>query len=61
MKKICIKIGAINNLRQVWAQDLSKLYYFKKRATPKLQKYVDSDSDYSDESSPQIMLSVRLD
>jgi hypothetical protein len=39
MKKICVKVGVRNNFRLISANDLSKIYYVKKRATPKLPKF----------------------
>lgn len=40
MKKICIKVGASNKYKQICAADISKIYYIKKRPTPKLPKFV---------------------
>lgn len=39
MKKICVKIGIRNIVRRISAEDISKLYYFKKRNTPRLPKF----------------------
>jgi hypothetical protein len=39
MKKVIVKIGALRNLRQISVDDLSKIYYFKKKTTPKLPKF----------------------
>lgn len=44
MKKITVRAGAKMIVRQILVEDLSKIYYFKKRCTPKLPKYVDLPS-----------------
>lgn len=59
MKRICVKIGHRNNLKHIWAKDLSKLYYIKKRATPKLPKFVDDEFISESPSSPKILVTAN--
>lgn len=46
MKKICVKIGSRKSLKLISANDLTKIYFIKKRPTPKLPKFEDEISDY---------------
>ncbi len=46
MKKICIKVGNSIKYKHIWASDISKIYYIKKRVTPKLPKFTENFSDF---------------
>lgn len=39
MKKVIVKIGNRKNPRCIYVADIKKLYFFKKRTTPKLPKF----------------------
>jgi hypothetical protein len=39
MKKVTMLIGAKKVLRRISMEDVSKIYYFKKKASPALPKY----------------------
>lgn len=43
-------------VRQILVEDLSKIYYFKKRYTPKLPKYVDLPSEFEDSMETKLTI-----
>jgi hypothetical protein len=45
MKKILVKIGMRKQLRSINIEDLSKLYYIKKRSYPKPPKFIEEETD----------------
>lgn len=47
MKKFCVAVSSKKLLRCIWAEDLAKMYYFKKRQTPKLPKFSEDNSDFN--------------
>lgn len=61
MKKICVKIGARNNLKHIYAYDLAKIYYIKKKVTPRLPPFEDEISDFEESNNNPLLISARLD
>lgn len=45
MKKILVKIGMRKQLKSIHIEDLSKLYYIKKRSYPNLPKFTEEETD----------------
>lgn len=57
MKKICVQVGRRRTTPKcIWAEDISKLYYFKKRSTPRLPKFTEELSDFEESRNDKFLV-----
>lgn len=61
MKKFCVAVSNKKLLRHMWTEDLAKMYYIKKRPTPKLPKFSEDDSDFSQPGSPKVLVEAQME